>query len=247
MRDYAVEYLNEVQRILTQVLETQTEAIHTAAQWVVDATLAGKKLWAVGCGHAGLLAQELFYRSGGLVVMNPLFAPGLQLDVSPVTLTSDIERIEGYGVKIIDRKEIGDGDLLIVHSVSGRNAATVDMATRARERGARVIVLTNMAYSSMSPSRHSSGKRLFECADLVLDNCGVVGDAAVSIEDFAERTGPTSTAVGAAILNAMVCAAVGEFKRRGVTPPVFMSANLEGGDAHNKVILEQYKDQICYM
>ena len=111
MRDYAVEYLNEVQRILTQVLETQTEAIHTAAQWVVDVTLAGKKLWAVGCGHAGLLAQELFYRSGGLVVMNPLFAPGLQLDVNPVTLTSDIERIEGYGVKIIDRKEIGDGDL----------------------------------------------------------------------------------------------------------------------------------------
>ena len=94
---------------------------------------------------------------------------------------------------------------------------------------------------------HSGGKRLFECADLVLDNCGAVGDAAVSIEDFAERTGPTSTAVGAAILNAMVCAAVGEFKRRGVTPPVFVSANLEGGDAHNKTVMEQYKDQICYM
>ena len=247
MRDYAVEYLNEVQRILTQVLETQTEAIHTAAQWVVDATLAGKKLWAVGCGHAGLLAQELFYRSGGLVVMNPLFAPGLQLDVSPVTLTSDIERIEGYGAKIIDRKAIGDGDVLIVHSVSGRNPAGIDMALRARERGAKVIALTNLAYSQASTSRHSGGKRLFECADLVLDNCGAVGDAAVAVEDFAERTGPTSTAVGAAILNAMVCAAVGEFKRRGVTPPVFMSANLEGGDAHNKVILEQYKDQICYM
>ena len=101
--------------------------------------------------------------------------------------------------------------------------------------------------SSISTSRHSSGKRLFECADLVLDNCGAVGDAAVSIEDFAERTGPTSTAVGAAILNAMVCAAVGEFKRRGVTPPVFVSANLEGGDAHNKTVMEQYKDQICYM
>ena len=122
MRDYAVEYLSEVQKILTRVLETQTEAIHTAAEWIVDATLAGKKLWVVGCGHAGLLAQELFYRSGGLVVMNPLFAPGLQLDVSPVTLTSDIERIEGYGVKIIDRKEIGDGDLLIVMNLRADTA-----------------------------------------------------------------------------------------------------------------------------
>ena len=104
-----------------------------------------------------------------------------------------------------------------------------------------------LGISTGSALKSLCGKRLFECADLVLDNCGAIGDAAVAIEDFAERTGPTSTAVGAAILNAMVCAAVGEFKRRGVTPPVFMSANLEGGDAHNKVILEQYKDQISYM
>ena len=247
MRDYAKEYLENVQSILSEVLDTQLESIHTAANWIVDATLAHKKLWAVGCGHAGLLAQELFYRSGGLVVMNPLFAPGLQLDVSPVTLTSDIERIEGYGVKIIDRKEIGDGDVLIVHSVSGRNPATVDMATRARERGAKVIALTNMKYSSMSASRHSSGKRLFECADLVLDNCGAVGDAAVQVEGFGERSGPTSTAVGASILNAIVCEAVGEFMRRGVTPPVFMSANLDGGDAHNKRVMDEYRDQIRYL
>ncbi len=247
MRDYAVEYLQEVQNILTRVLGTQTQAIHTAATWLVDAALGGKKLWAVGCGHAGLLAQELFYRSGGLVVLNPLFAPGLQLDVSPVTLTSDIERIEGYGAKLIDRKQIGDGDVLIVHSVSGRNPAGIDMALRARERGAKVIALTNMAYSQASTSRHSSGKRLFECADLVLDNCGAVGDAAVAVDGFAERTGPTSTAVGAAILNAMVCQTVAEFKARGVTPPVFVSANLEGGDAHNKQVMEQYKDQICYL
>ena len=247
MRDYAKEYLENVQSILSTVMDTQLENIHTAANWIVDATLAHKKLWAVGCGHAGLLAQELFYRSGGLVVMNPLFAPGLQLDVSPVTLTSDIERIEGYGVKIIDRKEIGDGDVLIVHSVSGRNPASVDMATRARERGAKVIALTNMNYSSASTSRHSGGKRLFECADLVLDNCGAIGDAAVQVEGFAERSGPTSTAVGAAILNAIVCEAVGEFMRRGVTPPVFMSANLDGGDAHNKRIMDEYRDQIRYL
>lgn len=247
MQDYAAQYLNEVQTILQQVQQTQLESIHTAAVWLADATLTGKKLYAVGCGHAGLLAQELFYRSGGLVVLNPLFAPGLQLEVSPVTLTSDIERMEGYGATIIDRKEIGDGDVLIVHSVSGRNPVGIDMALQAKKRGAKVIALTNLAYSKASVSRHSSGKRLFECADLVLDNCGAVGDAAVAVEGFAERTGPTSTAVGAAILNAVVCQTVGEFVRRKVTPPVFVSANLEGGDAHNKQVMAEYRDQICYL
>ena len=142
-KDYAAQYLCEVQRILTQVAQTQNAAIHTAATWLTDAALAGHRLWAVGCGHAGLLAQELFYRSGGLVVLNPLFAPGLQLNVSPVTLTSDIERMEGYGRTLIARKQIGDGDVLIVHSVSGRNPVGIDMALAARERGAKVIALTN--------------------------------------------------------------------------------------------------------
>ncbi len=246
-KDYAAQYLCEVQRILTQVAQTQNAAIHTAATWLTDAALAGHRLWAVGCGHAGLLAQELFYRSGGLVVLNPLFAPGLQLNVSPVTLTSDIERMEGYGRTLIARKQIGDGDVLIVHSVSGRNPVGIDMALAARERGAKVIALTNLAYSQASTSRHSSGKRLFECADLVLDNCGAVGDAAVAVDGFAERTGPSSTAVGAAILNAVVCQTVAEFMARGVTPPVFVSANLPGGDEHNKQVMEQYKDQICYL
>lgn len=247
MRDYAKEYFENVQSILNKVLETQSEKIHTASVWLVDAALQKKKLYAAGCGHAGLLAQELFYRSGGLAILNPLFAPGMQLDVTPITLTSDIERIEGYGATIIDRKEIGDGDILILHSVSGRNPVSIDMALRARERGAKVIVLTNLNYSGASKSRHSSGKRLFECGDLVIDNCGALGDAAVEIDGFAERTGPTSTAVGAAILNAIVCQTVGEFVERGIAPPVFLSANVDGGDAHNKKIMEEYKNQIKYM
>lgn len=247
MQDYAAQYLGEIQRILREVAATQLEAIHTAAVWLADAALSGGRLWAAGSGHAGLLAQELFYRSGGLAVLNPLFAPGLQLDVSPVTLTSDIERMEGYGRTLARRKAIGAGDVLIVHSVSGRNPVAIDLALAAREQGARVIALTSLAYSQKSVSRHSSGKRLFECADLVLDNCGPVGDAVCAVEGFAERTGPSSTAVGAAILNAVVCQTVAEFVRRGVTPPVFRSANLPGGDEHNRQVLEEYKDQIGYM
>ena len=186
MHHYANTYLENLVSILRTAQETQIGAIHTAAEWIVDAALSGHRTYAAGCGHAGLLAQELFYRAGGLVIINPLFAPGLQLDVTPVTLTSDIERREGYGALIIDRKGIGEGDLLIVHSVSGRNPVGIDLAIRAREKGARVIALTNLAYSKSSVSRHSSGKRLFECADLVLDNCGCVGDGSVVVEGVPE-------------------------------------------------------------
>lgn len=244
---YAEKYLKNVSFILEKIMKTQIEPIKKSAAAIVEASINKKNIYAAGCGHAGLLAQELFYRSGGLVVMNPIFAPGLTLEPRPITITSDIERIEGYGRTIVKRKEISEGDVFIIHSVSGRNPVSVDMAMEAKDRGAFVIVLTNIEYSKSSNSRHSSGKRLFEVADIVLDNCGEIGDAAVKVGDFPEKTGPTSTAMGAAILNAVVVEAVALFIEKGVTPPVFMSANLDGGDAHNKKILEEYKNNIFYM
>lgn len=244
---YSEIYIENLKKILNRIEETQLPAIQKTAELIVEAAIAKKKIYAVGCGHAGLLAQELFYRSGGLVVINPIFEPGLTLEARPVTITSDIERIEGYGRSIIKRKEIGEGDLLIVHSVSGRNAVSVDMALEAKERGAHVVCLTNMNYSQSVTSRHSSGKRLFEVSDIVLDNCGEIGDASVKVGDFPEKTAPTSTAAGAAIYNAIVAEAVGLFVEKGLTPPVFMSANIDGGDAHNKKVLAEYKDSIFYM
>ncbi|MDF2684955.1 MAG: hypothetical protein K0S55_136 [Clostridia bacterium] len=244
---YADKYIEDLQNILKNIRQTQMPNIRKAAEAIVKATQNKNKIYAVGSGHAGLLAQELFYRSGGLVVINPIFAPGLTLEARPITITTDIERIEGYGKSIIKRKEISEGDVIIIHSVSGRNAVSVDMALEAKEKGAVVIVLTNLSYSKSVSSRHSSGKRLFEVCDILLDNCGIAGDAAIKVEDFPEKTGPTSTAAGAAILNAVVVEAVAIFIEKGVTPPVFMSANLEGGDEHNKKVLNEYKDIIFYM
>ena len=94
---------------------------------------------------------------------------------------------------------------------------------------------------------HPSGKRLFEVCDLVIDNCGEKGDAAVKLDGLEEKIGPTSTAVGTALLNAMVIEAVEKMIADGIVPPVFMSANLDGGDEHNARIFEEYKDNIFYM
>ena len=240
-------YFDNLSRLLAEVRETQREAMETAAKWFSEATLNGSNIFAFGCSHAGLLALELFYRTGGMANVNPVRAPGMNLDVDPVTMTSQMERMDGYGAIIADNQPIGPGDVVLVHSVSGRNSVPVDFALRCREKGARVICLTSLSATRAMPSRHPSGKHLADAADLVIDNCGCVGDGAIAIEGLPEKVGPTSTAVGAAIVNAIAARSVELTVQAGGTPPVFLSANVDGGDAHNKAMLSAYKDHVFYM
>lgn len=240
-------YLDTVQAVLAQAAQTQRGPLLEAARLFADAAERRRKIFAFGCSHAGLVTQDMFYRSGGLAVINPLFAPGLTLDVRPVTLTSQLEREPGYGRLIVEQNRLEAGDVLLLHSVSGRNHVPIDMALAAAERGVSTVCLTNLRYSRASQSRHPSGKKLYELCDVVIDNCGCVGDAACELDGLGQRLAPTSTAVGAALVNAIAAGAIELLLERGVTPPVFVSANLEGGDEHNARILEQYGDCIRYL
>ena len=240
-------YFDNLFRVLRTALDTQRDAMETAAAWLCEATLGGKNIFAFGCSHAGLLAFELYYRTGGLANINPVRAPGMYLDVDPVTMTSQMERMGEYGKIIADFQPVGAGDVVIVHSVSGRNAVPVDFALRCREKGARVICLTSVETENSVTSRHPSGKRLMDVSDLVIDNCGCVGDGSVSVAGFPEKVAPTSTAVGAAILNAVVARTVELIVEAGGKPPVFRSANVDGGDAYNREMLKAFGDHIFYM
>jgi len=243
----AKQYFAEIHRILTEVEETQLGPIQQTAEKIVETTLQKRNVYIFGSSHAGILAQEMFYRTGGLVIINPILAPALTLDVRPVTLTSSAERLEGYGQLIVDSANVEAGDLLIVHSVSGRNGVPIDVALRAKQLGAKVVAITNLAYSNQVSSRHSSGKRLCEVSDIVIDNCGCYGDAAIEVPQFAEKVSPTSTVIGAAILNAIVANVVEIFVKQDLDPPVFVSANMDGGDDYNQTMLSKYKSQIKYM
>lgn len=241
------QYFDEIHRILRQVEATQAGPMDLLAGKMAEAIRAHKNIYAFGCSHAGILTEELFYRTGGLAVINPILPPGLTLTVRPVTMTSQIERLEGYGKIIVNENGIAEGDVLIVHSVSGRNPVPVEVALATREKGAFVAALTNVAYSKSVTSRASCGKRLFEVCDTVIDNCGDVGDAVCAIEGMPEKVAASSTVVGAAILNSIVADTVERLVQSGTVPPVFMSANIEGGDEHNAVMLQEYKDNIKYM
>lgn len=244
---YGELYLHAVLDCITRVWETQHGSLQKAAQQICDAIKEKRNIFIFGCSHAGILAEEVFYRTGGLAVINPIMFPGFMLNTRPVTLTSQLERLPGLGRTILTQSAAHAGDVLILHSVSGRNTVPVEMAQEAKKQGIHTICITNLEYSRSVTSRSPDDKRLFEVCDTVIDNCGAVGDAAVKLEGLPEKIGATSTSVGAALLNAIIVEAVELLIAEGVVPPVFLSANLNGGDAHNARIFEEYKDNIFYM
>lgn len=240
-------YISIVNETIARAWNGQQEKIAAAAEQIAETIKRKNNVFIFGCSHAGILSEEVFYRTGGLAVINPIFFPGFMLNTKPVTMTSRLERIQGVGKMILLENHLRKGDVLLIHSVSGRNTVPVEMAIEASKVGVYVIALTNMEYSSGVASRHPSGKKLYEVSDLVLDNCGVAGDAAIRLEGLEEAIGPTSTAVGTALVNGLMIEVVEKLIEDKIVPPVFLSANLDGGDEHNRKIFEEYKDNIFYM
>ena len=240
-------YSSRINEILSEVFDKETDNMEKAAEALAAANENGKAIFAFGCNHAGLITLELFYRTGGMVTINPIRASGMMLELSPPTMTSEMERLPGYGKIILNNEPVSEGDVLIIHSVSGRNAVTIDVAESAREKGMTVIVVTNMNTASSVTSRHPSGKMLHDFADILIDNHGDLGDATIKLEGFEQKLASSSTVVGAAILNAVTARASEILWEKGIQPPVFMSANIDGGDAYNQAVIQKHKNQIFYM
>lgn len=241
------DYIPTVLKLLQATYERQQETLTTAATWIADALQNDHLVYVFGASHSGIITEELVYRAGGLVPISPIFIPGLTCDVRPITLTSSLERLDGYALSAVREIPIAEGDVLIVHSVSGRNAAPVEVALYGKQQGAKVIGLTSLDYSQSVSSRSQTGLRLFEIADLVIDNGAPKGDAIVQLEGFAQPIAPVSTVLGAALINSVIAEACAILHERGQTPPVFMSANLEGGDAHNARLMARYRGRVLYL
>lgn len=224
---------------LGKIRATQSDAIRTAAGWLADVLASGRTLYLFGTGHSHLLALEPFYRAGGLASAVPILDDALMLHVSASESTQS-ERREGWATGLLANYPVGEGDLLWIFSNSGRNTVPIDLAIEARKRGARVLALCNRAHASEHRSRHISGKNLIDMVDLTIDNCGVAGDAAVRIEGVEGAVGPTSTVMGAYILQGVIVLAVELALKRGWKPELYCSSNA-GGEAHNEALLQKYR------
>ena len=235
-------YFTNLSDLLARVWKNQGPAMETAARHIAEAVRNGHMLYTFGTGHGHLLALELFYRAGGLAPVCPILDEKLMLHISAAGSTLE-ERDEAWVPRLLERYPLSAGDVLIIASNSGRNAVPVLLARAARERGVYVIALTSLQHSSSVSGRNPAGLRLFETADLVLDNGGIPGDAAILFSDQT-RTGATSTAVGAAILQAVICRVHEIALEEGSPADFFVSSNIDGGDAVNNRLVEKYKDRI---
>lgn len=239
-------YIAVVKSLLDASLDDGvTSAVTAAAGLIADRIADGGILYAFGASHAGLLVQDQFYRAGGLVPIQPILPAALMLNVTPVTATSALEQTPGVAQGFLENVPLGKGDLLLVVSVSGRNPVPVEMCLVAQQRGATVIALTNVTYSSAVDGR--GVPRLFEVADVVIDLPGVVGDAAIPLEKGVPPVGPTSSSIGAAILHGLMVETVEQLIQRGVTPPIFASANLDDSAAWNEHWMKIYRDRLDYL
>lgn len=243
----AKRYMEAAREALARVEDRSGESILRAAEVLVAAIRAGRSIYSFGCSHSFMLTEEAVYRTGGLALINPVIPHGMSLDVRPVSMTSRIERIPGYGSVLADGAGLEEGDVVLVASTSGRNAVAVDFAMRARERGAYVIGITSLEYTDSVTSRHPQGLKLRDVADLVIDNAAPAGDAAVQIEGFEQRVGPLSTLTGVAVVNAIVCEVTARIAADGEVPPVFVSGNLDRGDEHNARLIAENRHRIRYL
>jgi uncharacterized phosphosugar-binding protein len=227
-KDAASRYLAFGADIINQIAATQLPAIERAAQICSDTIVQDGLVFCWGGGHSRISVEEMFPRIGSY----PGFYPMVELALTFYTnfIGSDglpqsffLERQEKYAEAILTNYEFGPHDSMICFSSTGINGLVVEMALQAKARGLPVIAVTSLAHSQSTVTRHSSGKKLFEVADVTIDNCTPPGDAAVDLEGLKYRVGPTSTIGAVAIVNALKARTAELMIAKG-SPPVVLTS-----------------------
>jgi uncharacterized phosphosugar-binding protein len=228
----AIKYLEKGLELLQRLQETQLDNIQQAADIIAQAVTDGHTLYAWGGPHSSLPVQDIFWRAGGLALVNPIFTPGLSLEMGPIYLTSFLERIEGAGREFFGQVGAEPGDVIILVSTSGRNAFPIEMAISAKETGLKVIGMTSLTYTHAVRSRHSSGKKMYEYCDVVLDNLTIPGDAVLEDDRLPQKVGPTSGWMGCLILQALMAEVAERLVEKEVIPPIYYALNLDGQEEY---------------
>ncbi|WP_198961801.1 sugar isomerase domain-containing protein [Pseudonocardia sp. MH-G8] len=241
-------YLDTVNGLLERILDEETGTIRTAADLLADQIAADRLVHVFGPGgHSNLAAQEVFFRAGGLMHVSAILDEGTLLSNGALRSMA-IERTPGYGRVVITDRGLGEGDLLVLVNAYGINAALIDAALTARERGVRLIGISSRAHAENTapdhPARHPTAANLHDLVDVAIDCKVPIGDAVVDVPGSAEPVAAVSTFANAYVLNCLTLATVEALAARGVEPPVWRSGNAPGGDEANGRFLARFRGRV---
>jgi uncharacterized phosphosugar-binding protein len=234
------QYFEALDNLIKTIKSSQRKNIEAAAAVIADAVEAGGAVHVYDTGH--IINSELINRAGGLALMkqlrytftvdNPVKIRGKGINTAQ----------EGIGKIILNASNVMSGDVLILGSVSGKNKVLVDLAYAAKDMGVKLIVVTSVAYSSTVKSEHSSGKRIFELGEIVIDNCAPVGDAMVDVDQLPVKAFPASGVSAAILMWAMTAEIIEKLIQKGIIPSVYRSVNFENGFEYLHQVEKRYQE-----
>jgi uncharacterized phosphosugar-binding protein len=240
-------WLPQARLLLDRIAETQTEALEQASRICADAIAAEGLVHLFGTGHSRIPVEEMFPRYGSYPGFHPIVELSMTFHTQVVGANGQrqamfIERVEGLAETILENFRLAPPDAAIVFSANGLTAVPVELAIGARRRGLPVVAVTSLAQSEAGESEHSSGTRLYDHADVVLDLCTPPGDAMVEIERLAAPVGPGSTLAAVAIVNEIKVGTAALLVERGAMPPVLASAAVVGAAASREAFDAVYRE-----
>lgn len=236
-------FLPKLNALLQEVENSENDTMEAAARVAYASILRGGLLHVFASGHSHMIAEEMFFRAGGLVPVNPILDYSLMTQEGAIQSMNN-ERKAGLAYQILSKANLSAGDTIIISSNSGINNVPVEAALFAKERGLTVVGITSLKASKGLETRHAGGKKLYELCDIVIDNHVPFGDGLLSIPENGLVTGGASTFSSLFIAQRIVLKIENYYLTEGELPPVFMSANIPNGTEHNAELIAQYQDKI---
>ncbi|WP_017381394.1 sugar isomerase domain-containing protein [Paenisporosarcina sp. TG-14] len=239
-----ISYFTAIDSLMKKVFLEDKQAVKRIADEMTKRLSSGGIIQLFGCGHSHLIAQEPYYRSGGLVPVCPIFVEPLMLHDGAIE-SSKNEKDPDFIHSFVGQLDIRPEDTVIVISTSGRNPVPIEVAMKAKEREAYTISIQSLCYSGeKSHSKHISGKRLEDVVDDVLNTHVPIGDGLLETNGLLYA--PASSVIGNTLLHATFTSVIEKMIENGLEPPIFKSGNVDGSTEHNEQLVQKYKERILF-
>jgi len=253
MSTVAKQWLDHTRAVIDRIEQSQMENIRRAAEAMADTIQAERWVHTFGCGHATIPVEEMYPRIGGFVGFHPMIELPLSffrriVGEMGVHQFVFLERVEGYGTQIMKGYNFDPRDTLWIFSHSGINNVNIDVALEAKRLGLKVVAYGSAEAAKGKQTRHSSGKTIFDIADIVVDTCAPIGDAAVPLKNHQDKVGPVSTMAFITCVWMTVCTVAEILAERGVKLYIHPSHNVSGDTTARQRLdeaLAEYKRRVA--